>query len=858
MSQFRVRRPAFWALCSALCWALASLACGGKNELGSVMLAISTDMYVDKDVSRVDIIVQPEHGPAQSTQVNLFPALEGLLLPGTFSIIEGSDPGEFVRVRLVARQSDRARVVREAALKVPQRRTALLTMPIQWLCDGRVRQEGQQSRSDCDEGYTCVSGSCKLDEVNEALLPSYQSEEVFGGGNATGGGSCFDTLPCFEQHEQVALDVERCVLDTPVTDDLNVAALLPPGGDGHCMASGCWIPLDASAFSGWSPAESGNRVQLPEGLCERVRAGTTSVRISHSCPSKTPSTPTCGPWTLVGTEPGQEPDGKTNTGAPTALTDSEKLGEELATLSQELSIEVARACASLTQASPPALPSPADLNSICQLAKVTLAPSAPLTWYHLPARCWPDAERQLSCEAACSSSCNPGTLADRCEASSLAGTCVGPCDSRQCLGSEPIPTTCAGACDGNVAGACQGICLGRCSTGCATPTADGSCDAHCDGICTGLCIGRVDGSCQGHCDGDPMLPAAPCSAGTLCLGACSTQLSEPRCASQLGNSPCALDGCSSDCTAIGRIDSSCDPATVWLLPPPGLDLALGAVLPGSLADLITIRDSRGGPALDEAKRWRDRLSNNTNTAPGALESAQKVLDLLTAVMNGASAVLDAVGPARQGSVPGGAPSAVPPAFSCDIKKSPALVPLIDDFEDGDAQLLLNDGRTGSWSVGQDGTGTLSTPVPPVPADGGANGTGRAMHLAGSGFSQWGANLTLELRSGASPYDASAHRGIRFSARGSGRLRVIFMQQNLAPGHPCSTCDTAGGECGLLYSTDISLSDVWSPIIVDWPILLPPTQISTPFAPDQLMTIQFEAPAPDPFDIWIDDLSFDGP
>jgi len=87
---------------------------------------------------------------------------------------------------------------------------------------------------------------------------------------------------------------------------------------------------------------------------------------------------------------------------------------------------------------------------------------------------------------------------------------------------------------------------------------------------------------------------------------------------------------------------------------------------------------------------------------------------------------------------------------------------------------------------------------------------------------------------------------------------IAVQQNLAPGHPCSTCDAAGGECGLLYFTDISLSDVWSPIIVDWPILLPPTQISTAFAPSQLMTIQFEMPPAGLFDLWIDDLAFDGP
>jgi hypothetical protein len=837
----------------ALLLGLAALGCGREKELGSVMLAISTDMYVDKDVSRVDIIVQPEHGPAQSTQVNLSPALEGLFLPGTFSIIEGSDPGELVRVRLIARQGNHVRVVREAALKVPQRRTALLTMPIQWLCDGRVRQDGQQARSDCDEGYTCISGSCKLDEIEEALLPTYQSADVYGGGNATGGGSCFDTLPCFAQLEQPALDVQSCVLDTPVSDDLNVAALLPPGGDGHCTSDACWIPLDASPLSGWAATEDGKRVQLPEGLCERVRAGTARVRTSHACPSKAPSTPTCGPWTLVGTEPGAEPkiEQTGSSGSTTGTPGNDALAQELQSLGKELAIELARTCANLIQASPPADPSPADLNSVCQRASAALGPSAPLTWYHLPARCWPDAERQLSCEAACSTSCNPGTLADRCELSSLAGSCNASCDSRQCLGSATTPTTCAGACDGNFTGVCQGTCLGRCAGGCAAPSADGNCDGLCNGECTGLCLGRCEGSCAGHCDADPMLPPPACSPGTLCLGKCSSQLGELRCSSQLGQSPCALDGCSSDCSAIGRVDLSCEPATAWLLPPPGLDAALAGALPGSLADLITLRDARSPVALDEASRWLDRVSSDPYTVPATLASAQATVDRLRAVLGNATNVLAAVGPARQSNATG----SVPPALVCDVKKSPGLAPLIDDFEDGDAQLLPNDGRNGSWSVGQDGSGVLTTPVPPVPGNGGISGTGRALHLAGSGFSEWGANLNLELRSGASPYDASVHRGIQFSALGPGKLRVTFMQQNLAPGHPCSSCDTASGECGQLYSTEVFLTAVWNAYSISWPILVPPTAIATPFAPDQLMTIQFEAPAPDPFDFWIDDVSF---
>jgi hypothetical protein len=837
----------------ALALGLAAAGCSTETPRGSVMLAISTDMYVDKDVSRVDILVQPEHGPAQSTQVNLFPALEGQYLPGTFAIIEGEQPGEFVRVRLIARQGERTRVVREAALKVPRERTALLTMPIQWLCDGQVRQDGQQTRSDCDEGYTCIAGTCKLEEVQEALLPTYQSAEVYGGGNATGGGTCFDTLPCFEQSEQPALDLERCVLAAPASDDLNVAAVLPPGGDGHCTGDACWIPLDASDLSGWAPAENGAGVQLPDALCARVRAGTASVRTSHLCPSKAPSTPTCGPWTLVGTEPGDEaasrPSQKPSSSSP--AEESADLGKKLDALGQQLALDVARACANVVQASPPADPSVADLDQLCQQAAAAL-PAPPLTWYHLPARCWLDVDQQLQCEASCASGCTPGTLVDRCPANWVAGSCDGSCDSRQCLASAGAPTTCQGACDGNFTGTCQGNCVGRCDGTCSAPAADG-CDGPCDGTCTGLCQGRGEGSCEGRCDADPMLAAPTCTGGSLCLGQCSTELGSPRCASPLLTSPCLASGCLSDCAVIGRTDLRCDPAPAWVLSPPGADAASSANLPGSLSTLITIRDARLGPALDETSRLRDRLAGDPAAASTALATAIADVALLTAVQQNVLSVLDAMGPPRRGPGPGSEPQQP----FCDVSQASGQEPLIDDFEDGNSSLLPNDGRSGSWHAGQDGTGSLTTTEPPLPELGGVDGAGSALHLSGGGFSEWGANLNLELRNGAFPYDASAYRGIRFWARGSGtRLRVIFMQQNLAPGHPCSTCDPTSNQCGLLYSTELAMTEAWNEYTVDWTSLTPPTVIDTPFAPDQLMTIQFEVPAAAAVDLWLDDVSFE--
>ncbi|MEY2931825.1 MAG: hypothetical protein RL033_2574 [Pseudomonadota bacterium] len=837
---------------AALCCTAAMIGCGQAEDRGSVMLAISTDMYVNKDLDRVDIIVQPEVGPAQSTQVNLFPALEGRYLPGTFSIIEGTQAGEFVRVRLVARQADRTRVVREAALKIPRERTALLTMPIQWLCDGHVKQEGTQARSSCDEGYTCIGGTCQLDEIDEASLPTYQSAEVFGGGNATGGGTCFDTLPCFEQSSEPSLDRDTCILNTAPGDDLNVAAVLPPGGDGHCTTDHCWIPLDASPLTGWSPSESGDTVQLPRALCELVSTGGATVRASRSCPSKTPSTPTCGPWTLVGTEAGDE-----QLPLPPVVGTPVGLDVELASLADKLAERVARACALVAQQSPPAGPTPADLNSLCRQAGNAVAPSAPLSWFHVPARCFPDSERQLSCERACSG-CQPGSMLDRCEVSSILGSCSATCESRRCLGSLASPTSCKGACDGQLVGQCQGTCLGTCVGTCSTAQQDNRCDGTCTGICTGLCAGRGEGSCAGLCDGDPNLGPSACDTGATCMGNCAGELSSPTCGSQLGNSPCPTDGCIGDCSAIGRIDLECEPATTWLLPGSGTDPTLVTNLNAALPDLLSVRDAESTPAIDEATRLVERLTATPASPANLLEQAQATLGLLSSARASTSLLIDVLGPARQGPMTGTGPlpdpSPTQPQVTCEPFQSPGGNGLIDDFEDGNSLLLPNDGRAGAWHIGQDGTGVLDQTEPPQPVAGGVD-SNFALHLSGTGFTNWGANVTFELRAGSAPYDASVHSGLKFWARGSGELHVILSQRNLAPSHLCSTCLAVSGECGLFYSTNVSLSSQWSEIILDWSAFTAPAVILTPFGPDQLMTVQFESPAPAPVDFWLDNVAF---
>jgi hypothetical protein len=841
-------RAAFspWA---ALPLAVAAIACGEPEDKGSIVLAVSTDMSVDKDVNRVDIVVQPQNGATQAIQVNLFPELDGKFLPGTFTIAEGSTPGEFVRVRVIARQGTNVRVVREAALQIPRGRTAVLPMPIQWLCDGEVRQEGQLYRSDCPEAQTCVAGSCVSDAVDAEALPDYVPAEVFGGGDATGGGECFDTLDCFDGAEEAAVDLDTCTIDTEPADDLNVALTLPVGGDGHCTSSDCWIPLDASPATGWTATADGRAVQLPRGVCDRIDAGGARVSISHACFAKSAATPTCGPWTLVGTEPGAEPP---LAGVPLVVT-NQTLAVQLQAAAVRVGREVAAACAQIVGQTAAGQPTAASITTLCNGARDALGP---LDWFHVATRCWPDHEKQLTCESACSDSCEPGTLLDRCNAAAVSGSCDDACTSRVCLGSELQPTTCSGACGGACTGSCEGDCFGQCDGACGAPTLGGECAGACIGTCIGLCQGRCEGSCAGTCDGDPSLPVEACSLGTECRGGCAGEYSAPVCQSPLSETPCALEpDCAADCRAAGRINLSCEPSGAWVQPTLTIDAAAASRIGSALGALLPINDVEAATLLDEANALGQELSDAAMGGDGdrlasanALVRVRDAVDILRAAANGADAVLEAVGDPRP------TPGPVGPGVDCTPAESSGTRPLIDDFEDGNSQALVQDGRDGYWHVIRDDSGgQLSLQEPPVPESGGANDSSRAMHLVGSDFSEWGAGLSLDLRQGAPPYDASLQRGLSFWGRGSTPLRVIFVQQNLSTGYACSTCSSE--DCNQYYYADVPLTDTWAEHRLAWSNLVQSPVGVTPFDPNQLLLIKFEAPAAERFEFWLDDVGF---
>jgi hypothetical protein len=119
---------------------------------------------------------------------------------------------------------------------------------------------------------------------------------------------------------------------------------------------------------------------------------------------------------------------------------------------------------------------------------------------------------------------------------------------------------------------------------------------------------------------------------------------------------------------------------------------------------------------------------------------------------------------------------------------------IDDFEDGDANVLPIGGRNGGWFSFNDGTSGVQIPpanVLPLPLPDGRNGS-LALHTVGSGFTAFGSAVGVApaaLDNLAIAYNASGYKGVRFTYSSTSFNSVRFNVSTT------DTADTAnGGTC----------------------------------------------------------------
>lgn len=194
-------------------------------------------------------------------------------------------------------------------------------------------------------------------------------------------------------------------------------------------------------------------------------------------------------------------------------------------------------------------------------------------------------------------------------------------------------------------------------------------------------------------------------------------------------------------------------------------------------------------------------------------------------------------------------------------KATGALPMIDDFEDRDANILPNEGRSGAWTVWNDGT-SWQQPTNALPSFipmGGRSGSLYAMHTWGGIFTVWGAAVGFDLDQCT---DASVYSGVKFWLFGN--VPVTFAV--VTPGTlPVASGGTCTGTCWGHFARKVTPSpNKWTQFIVKWNDLAQPNWATpAPFDVTHLMGMQFGLDAADlanlppnaTFDAWIDDVQF---
>lgn len=204
------------------------------------------------------------------------------------------------------------------------------------------------------------------------------------------------------------------------------------------------------------------------------------------------------------------------------------------------------------------------------------------------------------------------------------------------------------------------------------------------------------------------------------------------------------------------------------------------------------------------------------------------------------------GSAGAGGAPAGGGSCVMSA------KAMGTPPMIDDFEDGNADVAQADGRVGGWYLATDMTGTTTPADGPAMPEMSGGMPGKAVHVTGSGLTGWGASLAASITPVNGCYDASMYTGITVSLKGTGSVFVSVL-----------TAAVRSAPEGMRnhFKKQVTLSGDWTTVTIEFSELTQPGGwgMIVPFDATKIYGIDFgpvtAPPAPTSFDFWVDNLSF---
>ena len=191
---------------------------------------------------------------------------------------------------------------------------------------------------------------------------------------------------------------------------------------------------------------------------------------------------------------------------------------------------------------------------------------------------------------------------------------------------------------------------------------------------------------------------------------------------------------------------------------------------------------------------------------------------------------------------------------------------------------------GSWYTYSDATATVTPPAmvaftSDMPGHG---GTGYAAHVSGSGFTNYGAGLGVNLNSSGTmikSVDASAYSGFTFwimgtasSSRGAGMIRVSVPTTASSSAANGGTCVVGGtvSYCDGHFGKVITVPSAWTQVTVKWSDLTIDTGAGggPTFSPATIIGFHWQAEAaaaqvgppavpaiPASINVWVDDLAF---
>ncbi|HVJ17067.1 MAG TPA: chitinase [Polyangiaceae bacterium] len=132
--------------------------------------------------------------------------------------------------------------------------------------------------------------------------------------------------------------------------------------------------------------------------------------------------------------------------------------------------------------------------------------------------------------------------------------------------------------------------------------------------------------------------------------------------------------------------------------------------------------------------------------------------------------------------------------------------------------------------------------------------GYAAHTTGTGYTNWGAGLGINLKGVQGCFDPAQTDGLKFKAKGTGDLIIAAVIAGTVPPENGGTC-MSGDLCFDTHKVGVALQPEWLQYEINWADLRQAGWgESAAFAPGELLTIQFVVPPHQmPFDFWMDDI-----